>query len=396
MEIADFEINRHFLLQGGLNKAKKDVLKKKAATEEQWANIAADVEAEFLDTKKTWYQKFFSNKNDAADSAKAWLDETRSHLEKRKDLSQTQVDQVIEALRSRIENVNDWRKETAKKDKKWFKQLAKELQSKADFTKEQTEEIIVGLETDFAGFKASAIEYANGVYDSGQAYLSPFIERVSASLRESGELTQAKINEIIAAIKARFQNVNWTTMQAQQQKTYLEQLREDIGARSEQTKDQVNNIVSIVSKTLEDYLTSIKAYLSPSASQASKSASSVYSEAAATASSAKSSVASATDNAKASAASATNKAQKTVHKWLRDNERSLFEKKGYAQAHIDWVENYLIDKFKNAEHITAEEVNDAVTTIQHYLEKSADVTEKQVKATVDQIRHGLQRTRDEL
>jgi hypothetical protein len=224
----------------------------------------------------------------------------------------------------------------------------------------------------------------------------PFIERVSASLRESGELTQAKINEIIAAIKARFQNVNWTTMQAQQQKTYLEQLREDIGARSEQTKDQVNNVVSIVSKTLEEYLTSIKAYLSPSASEASKSASSVYSEAAATASSAKSSVASATDNAKASAASATNNAQKTVHKWLRDNERSLFEKKGYAQAHIDWVENYLINKFKNAEHITAEEVNDAVTTIQHYLEKSADVTEKQVKATVDQIRHGLQRTRDEL
>jgi hypothetical protein len=31
-----------------LNKAKKDVLKKKAATEEQWGNIAADIEADFL------------------------------------------------------------------------------------------------------------------------------------------------------------------------------------------------------------------------------------------------------------------------------------------------------------------------------------------------------------
>lgn len=375
-------------------------MKKKAATEEQWANIAADVEAEFLDTKKTWYQKFFSSKNNAADSVKAWLDETRSHLEKQKDLSQAQIDQVISALSTRIESVNDWRKETAKKDKAWFKQLSKDLQSKADLTQEQAEEVLASVEADFAGLKASAIEYANGVYDSGQGYLSPFIERVSTSLRESGELTQTKINEIIAAIKARSQNINWRTMQAQQQKTYLEQLREDIAVRSEQTKDQVNHIVSIVSNTLEDYLASIKAYLSPSAGEASKSASSVYSEATATVASAtdnaKSSAASATDSAKSSAASATNQIQKDIHKWLRDNERSLFEKKGYAQAHIDWVENYLINKFKNTRRITTEEVNDAVSTIKSYLEKSADVTEKHIQETVDQIRQGLQHTRDEL
>ncbi|CAO3693869.1 unnamed protein product [Umbelopsis ramanniana] len=405
-------------IQGGLNKAKKNVIKQKAATEEQWANIVTDVEAEFLDTKQTWYQKFFSNKKTASDSAKAWLDETKAHLQKQKNLSEAQIDAIITALSARLDSVNDWRKESAKKDKSWFKQLQKDLQSKADMTQEQAEEAIAGLESDFGGFKTSAIEYANGAYDNGQAYLTSFVERVTTSLRESGELTQAKINEIIAAITSRFQNVNWRTMPPQQQKTYLEQFKDDISVRSEQTKDQVNNIVSIVSKTLEDYLASIKAYLSPGASEASKSASSVYSGATASANSAKNTVVSATDdaknsaasvtdnaknsaasateNAKASVASASNDVQKGVHKWLRDNERSLYEKKGYAQAHIDWVENYLITKFKNARRITTEEVNDAVSAIHEYLVKTADVSEKQAKATVDQIRNGLHHARDEL
>ncbi|KAG2185247.1 hypothetical protein INT44_002037 [Umbelopsis vinacea] len=409
-------------IQGGLNKAKKNVIKQKAATEEQWANIVTDVEAEFLDTKQTWYQKFFNNKKTSSDSAQAWLDETKAHLQKQKNLSEAQIDEVINSLRSRLGSVNDWRKESAKKDKAWFKQLQKDLQSKADLTQEQAEEVIAGLESDFAGFKTSAIEYANGAYDNGQAYLTSFVERVTTSLRESGELTQAKINEIIVAITSRFQNVNWRTMPPQQQKTYLEQLRDDISVRSEQTKDQVNNIVAIVSKTLEDYLASIKAYLSPGASQASKSASSATKNAKSSAVSAtdnakstvvsatdnaknsaasatddaKNSAASATDNAKASVASATNDVQKGVHKWLRDNERSVFEKKGYAQAHIDWVENYLITKFKNARRITTDEVNSAATAIHDYLVKTADVSEKQAKATVDQIRNGLQHARDEL
>lgn len=412
-----------------MNKAKKNVLKQKAATEEQWANIVTDVEAEFLDTKQTWYQKFFSNKKTASDSAKAWLDETKAHLQKQKNLSEAQIDAIITALSARLNSVNDWRKESAKKDKSWFKQLQKDLQSKADMTQEQAEEIIAGLESDFGGFKTSAIEYANGAYDNGQAYLTSFVERVTTSLRESGELTQAKINEIIAAITSRFQNVNWRAMPPQQQKTYLEQFKDDISVRSEQTKEQVNHIVSIVSKTLEDYLASIMAYLSPGVSEASKSASSVYSGATASASSAKNTVVSATDdakssaasvtdnakssaasatdnaknsaasateNAKASVASASNDVQKGVHKWLRDNERSLYEKKGYAQAHIDWVENYLITKFKNARRITAEEINDAASSIHEYLVKTADVSEKQAKATVDQIRNGLHHARDEL
>jgi hypothetical protein len=394
--MSGFENSHLQFIQGGLNKAKKNVLKKKAATEEQWVNIVTDVEAEFLDAKQTWYQKFFSDKNNVADSANAWLDETKAHLEKEKDLSQAQINEIINSLRSRLESVNDWRKESAKKDKAWFQQLQKDLQTKADLTYEQAEGVIAGLETDFAGFKTSAIEYANDVYDNGQAYLSSFIERVTTSLRESGELTQAKINEIIAAITSRFQNVNWKTMPPQQQKTYLEQLRDDISVRSEQTKEQVNHIVSIISNTLEEYLVSIKAYLSPGISEASKSASSVYSEATDTVDSAQSSISSATESAKSSAESATNDVQKSIHKWLRDNERSLFEKKGYAQAHIDWIENYLIDKFNNVHRITTEEVNDAVSTIQEYLEQTVEVSENEVKATVDQIRHGLQRARDEL
>jgi hypothetical protein len=379
-----------------LNKAKKDVLKKKAATEEQWGNIAADIEADFLATKKTWYQKFFSNKSNSADSAKAWLDETRAHLEKQKDLSEKQINEIVQAMRSRIESVDDWRKETAKKDKEWFKQLTKDMESKADLTKEQAEETIANIESDFAGFKASAIEYANGAYDSGHAYLSPFIDRVSTSLRESGDLTQSKINEIIAAIKARFENVNWRSMPAQQQKTYLEQFRDDISEQSKQTKDQVNHIVSIVQTNLEEYLASIKSYLSPNASQASKSASSVYGAATSNVDAAQSSAASVADSVKRSAASATNDAQKNVQNWLRSNERSLFEKKGYAQAHIDWIENYLIDSFKNAKDITIQEVNDAANAVQSYLERATDVTKDQARSTADQIRSGLQRARDEL
>ncbi|KAJ2955246.1 hypothetical protein NQZ79_g8726 [Umbelopsis isabellina] len=383
-------------IQGGLSKAKKDVLKKKAATEEQWSNIAADVEADFLTTKKTWYQQFFSNKNNAADSAKAWLDETRSNLEKQKDLSEKQINEIIDSMRSRIESVDDWRKETAKKDKEWFKQLTKDMETKADLTKEQAEQTITNIENDFAGFKASAIEYANGAYDSGQAYLSPFVDRVSTSLRESGDLTQAKVNEIIAAIKARFGNVNWKTMQAQQQKTYLEQFRDDISEQSKQTKDQVNHIVGIVQTSLEEYLASIKSYLSPNASQASKSASSVYGAATSNVGAAQSSAASATDSVKSAAASATNDAQKNVQKWLRSNERSLFEKKGYAQAHIDWIENYLVDSFNNAKDITTQEVNDAANAVQSYLERATDVTKDQARSTAEQIRNGLQHARDEL
>lgn len=408
--------------QGALNKAKKDVFKQKAANNEQWNSIVNNVNLSFQ--RQNFFQRFFARDT----ASNAWFDQVRKHLEQQRDLSAENVNYVTSLVRERVNSITDWKQDKASQDKTWFQKLKHDLEKNSSMTQEQIAAVLASVENDYNSYKAFAIDYANGVYENTQA----FVERVKEKLQETGTYTQAKVNEVLEDVQARFQDFHWFWQKEEEPKTYLEQVREDLLARKDAGVDQVNSIMGIVSGTFDEYVATVSNYINPTPTDiaghvksAASSISSQYSSASSSrskaaewastksaassaVSSASAAAASATDAAAASASSVVNNVYDTyaqatdgAYEWqaqkqndfstfIKQTERQMFETKGYTQAQIDWLKNYLNQNFHDKKSVTEKNINDATDTIRDYFAASKPDNKQEDAKIVDSIRSQLE------
>lgn len=418
--------------QGALNEARKDVLKQKAATSEQWDSIVNNVNNAFQ--RQTFMQKFFTRDT----ASNAWFSQVRNHLEQQRDLTADNVNHIVNLVRERVNSISDWSQDKASQDKSWFKKLRKDLEKNTNLTKEQISAAMASVEADYNSYKAFAIDYANGVYDNTQA----FVQQVRNKLQETGEFTQAKINEIVADLQNRFADFHWFWQQEPEPKTYFEQIREDLLARKDTGVEQVNSVISLISSTFDEYVATVRNYINPtptdfaghvksaassissqfssasvsrskdaewsSTKSAASSAVSAASSAAASAtdaaaSSASSVVASVTSNIGESYAKATDAAytwqtqvQNDISSFIKDTERQMIDAKDYTQVQIDWLKNYLNKNFHDKMAVTDKSINDATEAIRQYFASSKPENKEDDAQLIDHIKAGLESWKNKL
>ncbi|CAO3678818.1 unnamed protein product [Umbelopsis ramanniana] len=419
-------------IQGALNKARKDVLKQKAATNQQWDSIVNNVSNSYQ--RQNFMQRFFTR--DTASSA--WFNQVGDHLRQQGSLTADNVNQIVSLVRERVSSVSDWSQDKASQDKTWFKQLKKDLEKNSNMTKEQITAALASVETDYNSYKAFAIDYANGVYDNTQA----FVQQVRDKLSQTGELTQAKINDITTDLQNRFSDFHWFWQKEPEPKTYFEQMREDLLARKDAGVDQVNSVIGLISATFDEYVATVRNYVNPTPTDitghvksAASSISSQYSSAsvsrskaaewASTTSAASSAIsaassaaASATDAAASSASSLVNavtspigstyakatdaafswhsQATDDINSFAKDTEQQMINAKEYSQAQINWLKEYLNNNFHDKKSVSEKDINDATNTIRKYFSTDKPDQKKDDEALVDHIKAGLESWKNKL
>jgi hypothetical protein len=418
--------------QGALNKARKDVIKQKAASEEQWDSIVNNLNNAFQ--RQTFLQKFFTRDT----ASNAWFSQVRNHLEQQGSLTADNVNHIIDLLRERVSSISDWSQDKASQDKTWFQKLKKDLQKNSNLTQDQISAILSSVESDYNSYKAFAIDYANGVYDNTQA----FVQQVKNKLQETGQFTQAKINEIGTDLQNRFSDFHWFWQKEEEPKTYIEQIREDLLARKDAGVEQVNSVIALISSTFDEYVTGVRNYINPTPTDfsghvksAASSISSQFSSASASRSKAaewsstKSAASSAVSAASSAAASATNAAassassvvnavtsnigdtyaqathaaftwrtrtQDDISAFIKDTEQQMIHAKDYTQAQIDWLRNYLNKNFHDKKVVTDQSINDATETIRQYFATSKPENKKEDAQLIDHIKAGLEAWKNKL
>lgn len=419
-------------IQGALNKARKDVLKQKAATNQQWDAIVNNVSNSYQ--RQSFMQRFFTR--DTASSA--WFNQVGDHLRQQGSLTADNVNHIVSLVRERVSSISDWSQDKASQDKSWFKQLKKDLEKNSNMTQEQIAAALASVEADYNSYKAFAIDYANGVYDNTQA----FVQQVRDKLQQTGELTQAKINDIATDLQNRFSDFHWFWQKEPEPKTYFEQMREDLLARKDAGVDQVNSVISLISATFDEYVATVRNYVNPTptdiAGHVRSAASSISSQfssasvsrskaaewasttsaASSAISAASSAAASATDAAASSASSLVNavtspigstyaKATDAAYSWhsqatddinsfVKDTEQQMVNAKEYSQAQINWLKEYLNNNFHDKKSVSEKDINDATNTIRKYFSTDKPEQKKDDEALIDHIKVGLESWKNKL
>ncbi|KAI8575498.1 hypothetical protein K450DRAFT_261480 [Umbelopsis ramanniana AG] len=419
-------------IQGALNKARKDVLKQKAATTQQWDSIVNNVSNAYQ--RQNFMQRFFTR--DTASSA--WFNQVGDHLRQQGSLTADNVNHIVSLVRERVSSVADWSQDKASQDKTWFQQLKKDLEKNSNMTQEQISAALSSVEADYNSYKAFAIDYANGVYDNTQA----FVQQVKEKLQQTGELTQAKINDITTDLQNRFSDFHWFWQKEPEPKTYFEQMREDLLARKDAGVDQVNSVIGLISSTFDEYVATVRNYVNPTPTDiaghvrsAASSISSQYSSAsvsrskaaewASTTSAASSAVsvassaaASATDAAASSASSLVNavtspigstyakatdaaqgwqsQATDDINSFVKETEQQMINAKEYSQSQINWLKEYLNNNFHDKKSVSEKDINDATNTIRNYFSSDKPENKKDDEALVDHIKAGLESWKNKL
>ncbi|KAH8548034.1 hypothetical protein BGW37DRAFT_189980 [Umbelopsis sp. PMI_123] len=418
--------------QGALNKARKDVLKQKAATVQQWDSIVNYVNNAFQ--RQTFMQRFFTRDT----ASNAWFNQVGDHLRQQGSLTADNVNYIVNLVRERVSSISDWSQDKASQDTTWFQKLKKDLEKNSNLTQEQISAALASVETDYNSYKAFAIDYANGVYDNTQA----FVQQVKENLQKTGELTQAKINDIAADLQNRLSDFHWFWQKEPEPQTYFEQVREDLLSRKNSGVEQVNSIINLISTTFDEYVATVRNYINPTPTDftghvksAASSLSSVYSSASVSRSKAaewestklsassavsvaSSAAASATDAAASSASSVVDsitseignsyaKATEAAFQWhaqatdnvnsfVKDTERQMIATKEYTQAQINWLKEYLNTAFQDKKSVTDKNINEATEIIRKYFATSKPENKKDDEALVDHIKAGLESWKNKL
>ncbi|KAI8388843.1 uncharacterized protein BYT42DRAFT_592548 [Radiomyces spectabilis] len=343
-----------------LDKLHHRVVKQKYVSEAQWKEIANDLESSF--ESQTWYQKFlgkqptFSGQDDAYHT---WLNSIANRLEKNKDLTKEQVQSVLDTVREGVTSISDVSKVG---NPAWWKQIQSKLEHKAKLTEEQAKSVATSIGPDINAYKIFAMEYAGYTYDQSQQMLAIFMDK----LKESGQLTQQKMNEIMKGVENSLRQL-WP------------------GGITDPTEHGAfATIKSAASSITADWDASSSSAAYSSSIESVKSAAS-------------SDFASATDVAGASITSAMSHAAQATNDWKssfahswRDKERQAYKKIGYTEAHIDWIFNYLHKSFNDKKSFAKHNVDRVLNGIRDYLHSAKVQSSTQIEHQINHIEKMLE------
>lgn len=141
--------------------AKEEVIKKKTATAEQWDEITTQLESALIGAQNTAREQYHAAVKRAQEGLQTLLDRVRTELRERREMTEENIDYVVDQVRRRIESVQDWGTAQVDDDKTWFETVREGLHKRQAATSDQVQSVMDRLENTYAGYKAGEISLAS-------------------------------------------------------------------------------------------------------------------------------------------------------------------------------------------------------------------------------------------
>ncbi|KAI8327445.1 hypothetical protein EDC96DRAFT_472044 [Choanephora cucurbitarum] len=341
-----------------LDKAQNEAIRLKLVTEADWKKAYSKIESRYQEP--SWYQRVLRIKpevEDGSSSLNRWLHTISDRISHLGGLTKEEAKHVVDQIRSSIENTDIHRLG----DKMWAEDLSGALAEKTQMTKDQIDRIIESIKSDIYGYKIFALEYtgqakeeAKNWYEYVKYCCEDFWDRIVMAIRR----VQNRLHHIFNMKKIKTEIIK------------------EVEKPKQAAQQVTSSIQSVASSLSYDWHSSSK---SMARSRTIHSAMSRVSEV---------------------ATQATNKIQDMdfedisikssfAHFW-RQKEHDAYRRLGYAEAHIDWIQNYLYNTFANQKALVRGKTDEAAIAIKRYLNELKIQKPDQVEQNVHKLRSHLE------
>lgn len=329
-----------------LDSAHTEAVRQKIMTESEWQRAYSVFKNRYQPPR--WYQRVLGVKariDDGASSLNDWVQSVVDRVTHIGGLTKDEAKTIRDEVSDRIANTDI----NQLGDQTWVNEVSESLSAKTKLSKDQLEKVMHSISRDINGYKIFGLEYtgqakqkAKNVYEKAKYNCANFWDQVNDYYR------QARYNF----------NHYW--------KKY-EVPKEEIVHATESVK-------SVASSLSQDWHSSSKSMAR------SRTIHSVLSKASEV------------------AAEATQKIQDLEHLDLketfghfwREKEHNYYRKLGYTEAHLDWIQEYLVKTFTNQKKSVREKVDEAGSTIKGYLDNLKIQSPSQNEQNVHKLKRQLE------
>lgn len=336
-----------------LDKAHIQAVRQKILTEEDWKKAYTHFESRF--EPPTWYQRVLRLKpevDDGASSLNNWVHVTASRIGHLAGLTREQTLAVGDQLRSKLANADLY----SLGSKAWVDDFVKSVSQKTDIKKDQLNKVVDSITKDINGYKIFALDYTGQAKDE----VKNWCDRAKTYLEDLWEHIHHRV------------------------KFWFHRLQVKLGIK----KHKATRISpSKVTESIKSAAQSIQHQWSASSKSIHRSRS----------------IESVKSRASSAASHATSKLNdfsfqhvkngdikdSFAHFW-RKKEHDAYRKLGYTEAHIDWIQNYLLKTFKNQKSSVKGRADEAATAIKNYLNGLKVQSPHQVDANVHKLKRHLE------
>lgn len=335
-------------IESVLDSAHTEAVRQKIMTESEWQRAYRTFKSSYQ--TPAWYQRLLGVKatmDDGASSLNSWIQSVIDRVTRVGGLTKEQAKAIRDEVSDRITNTDI----NHLGDQTWVDEVSESIAAKTELSKDQLEKVMDTIKHDVNGYKIFGLEYtgqakekAKNLYEKAKHNYANFWDGVHGYFRQA----RFRINHF------------W-------KKYDLNQKKEDIVHATESVK-------SAASSFSEDWHSSSKSMAR------SRTIHSVLSK------------------ASEMAAEATQKIQDLEHLDLketfghfwREKEHNYYRKLGYTEAHLDWIQDYLVKTFTNQKKSVRDKVDEAGTTIKSYLDALKIQTPGQNEQNVHKLKRHLE------
>lgn len=324
-----------------LERVRKDAIKKKIVTEAQWRDIYNDVTGSFQ--TQSWYQKVLNRHpadTQASASLNKWLQGVANRLYESKEFSQEQANAIAEQIRDSFASTKDIKKLG---DKHWRHKFKHDLEKQGQLTQDQIKDALRAVEREVNAYKIFAMDYAGDTYEQSQKWVG----EMSDNIKDKGYAAMNRAYEWLNYLKDCVMNT-WPVNK------YYTPAHSKNPWSPQENYASLKSAASSISQDLHDSVSSVKSSRVESASEMANSWRDSF-----------------------------------AHYW-RDKEFEAYRRLGYTEAQIDWIQSYLATKFNDHKSFVKHNIDEAMHTINRYLEDAKVQSREQVEHQVDQLKSLLE------
>lgn len=329
-------------IEAVLDKAHTQAIRQKLMTEAEWQKAYSRFESRYQPAP--WYQRVLGVKpviDDGASSFNSWAQSITNHISRFGDLSKEQIKDIEEQVRASISNTDIQKLG----DKAWLEDLSHSISEKTQLSNDQLEETINSINNDVQAYKIFALEYTGQAKEHAKNWIEQF---------------KNYCEEIWYQIKITYKRLQYRVRYAL-----------NIQKPKQAAQKATASVKSVASSLSDDWHSSSK---SMARSRTFHSAMSRASDV---------------------ATHATQKIQdfdlkdSFGHFW-RQKEHDAYRRLGYTEAHIDWIQNYLVKTLENQKTAVRGRADEAAIAIKRYLTDLGIQSPSQVDQNVHKLKRHME------
>lgn len=323
-----------------LERVRRDATKKKIVTEAQWRDIYNDVTGSFQ--TQSWYQKVLHRRpvdTQASASLNKWLQGVANRLHESKQFSREQANAIAEQIQESFKSTKDIKNLG---NKHWRQKFKHDLEKQGQLTQDQIRDALRAVEREVNAYKVFAMDYAGDTYEQTQKWVG----EMSDNIKDKGHAALDYAYEWLYYLRDCALNT-WPLSK------YYAPLAYHQPKNPWSPQENYASLKSAASSISQDLYSSVSSAKSAGVRSASEMANSWR--------------------------------DSFAHYW-RDKEFDAYRRLGYTEAQIDWIQSYLATKFKDQKSFVKHNIDEAINTINRYLEDTKVQSREQVEHQVDQLK----------